>query len=192
MSSRIIVVSGLPRSGTSLVMQMLVAGGVSALTDERRPSDTNNPRGYWEYEAVKSIAKENGWMHLAKGKAIKIIAPLISFVPNTMEYDILFVRRDLSEVIASQARMLGRDGKQLHEQHDIAMAMKQLLENSIQYAETQPNMRVAVLEHQQLILHPAVAIEQIQALLDSPLDKRAMIEAVDPTLYRNRKTGFLA
>src|ERR1700674_2159926 len=109
----IIVVSGLPRSGTSMMMNMLDSGGVPVLTDGIRSSDDSNPRGYFEYEPVKELGKDGGrsWVLLARGKAVKIISFLLTWLPETCDYRVVFMQRDLDEIIASQNEMLARRGE---------------------------------------------------------------------------------
>ena len=107
----ITVVSGLPRSGTSMMMQMLHAGGHPCLTDDRREADADNPRGYFEYDKVKQLRTDCSWLPEATGKAVKIIAQLLSVLPTELDYKIIFMRRELDEVIASQNRMLDRQGR---------------------------------------------------------------------------------
>src|ERR671934_2987374 len=106
----IVIVSGLPRSGTSLMMQMLHAGGMPLLIDEQRPPDTDNPNGYWEYEPVKRLQQDNSWMHKAEGKAVKVVSALLQYLPPQHIYKIIFMQRPMQEVLASQAVMLERRG----------------------------------------------------------------------------------
>ena len=108
----IVIVSGLPRSGTSLMMQMLKAGGASLLIDEQRPADADNPNGYWEYTPVKRLSQDNSWMHQAEGKAVKVISALLQYLPPQHTYKIIFMQRPMQEVLASQAVMLERQGAQ--------------------------------------------------------------------------------
>jgi hypothetical protein len=104
----IIVVSGLPRSGTSLMMQMLAAGGLTPVTDGVRPPDEDNLRGYYEVEAVKQIRRNPAWIAQAEGKAIKVVSMLLFDLPLDRQYRIIFITRDMGEVLASQKRMLER------------------------------------------------------------------------------------
>ena len=106
---QIVVVSGLPRSGTSLMMQMLDKGGCEVLVDGKREADVSNPKGYYEYEPVMSIHKSNLWLEEAKDKVVKIVAPLLKFLSPKYRYKIIFMTRDLNEVIKSQQVMQGKD-----------------------------------------------------------------------------------
>ena len=105
-ADEIVIVTGLPRSGTSLVMQMLAAGGAGLLTDGARAADRNNPLGYFEYEPVKRTGRDTTWLAEAKGKAVKVVAPLVAWLPDGLRYRAIFIERDLDEVLASQAEML--------------------------------------------------------------------------------------
>ena len=108
----IVVVSGLPRSGTSLMMQMLQAGGMPLLIDDLRPADTDNPNGYWEYEPVKRLQQDNSWIPQAEGKAVKVVSALLQYLPPQHTYKIIFMQRPMQEVLASQTVMLERRGEQ--------------------------------------------------------------------------------
>src|SRR5690606_15432651 len=92
---QVVIVSGLPRSGTSLMMQMLHKGGVETLTDSKRTADDSNPKGYFEYEPVMSIHKDNSWMHKAKDKSVKIVAPLLRHIDPQYRYKVIFMKRNL-------------------------------------------------------------------------------------------------
>src|SRR5262249_56905877 len=106
----IVVVSGLPRSGTSLMMQMLQVGGMPLLIDDLRPPDADNPNGYWEYEPVKCLQQDNFWIPKAEGKAVKVISALLQYLPPQHTYKIIFMQRPLPEILASQTVMLERRG----------------------------------------------------------------------------------
>src|SRR6188768_2448535 len=99
----IVIVSGLPRSGTWLMMQMLKAGGMPLLVDELRPAYADNPNGYWEYEPVKRLQQDNTWMYKAEGKAVKVISALLQYLPSPHTYKIIFMQRPMQEVLASQS-----------------------------------------------------------------------------------------
>ncbi|MFC2085810.1 hypothetical protein ACFLRO_01215, partial [Bacteroidota bacterium] len=107
----ITVVSGLPRSGTSMMMQMLDKGGLEPFVDDKREADENNPRGYYEHEAVKSLARNKQWLPQAEGKVVKVIANLLTHLPANFHYRVIFMERDITEIVTSQKRMLKRMGK---------------------------------------------------------------------------------
>ena len=111
MSGEIIIVSGLPRSGTSLMMQMLASGGIEVLTDNLRTADADNPRGYYEFEKVKQIERDSSWLPQARGKAVKMVSQLLYHLPAGERYRVLFLERDLGEVLLSQEKMLRRLGR---------------------------------------------------------------------------------
>src|SRR5262245_31961291 len=111
MSGEIIIVSGLPRSGTSLMMQMLSSGGIEVLTDNLRTADADNPRGYYEFEKVKQIERDSSWLPQARGKAVKMVSQLLYHLPGGERYRVIFLERDLGEVLLSQEKMLRRLGR---------------------------------------------------------------------------------
>lgn len=174
--SPIIVVSGLPRSGTSMMMQMLAAGGIEVVTDERRQADTDNPRGYFEFEPVKALAEEVdlAWLDEARGKAIKIISDLLQYLPANHTYKILFMERNLQEVLTSQQQMLEHLEKPSDTTTNAAMETQfiRLEMQSIRYAE--------------VLADPRAVAERIQRFLGRALQVEAMVAEVEPQLYRNR------
>ena len=185
----VIVVSGLPRSGTSLMMNMLQAGGVPIVTDEQRTADDDNPKGYFELERVKQLSKGDvAWVDGAHGKAVKVISALLEHLPPSSSYKILFMHRRLPEVLASQKKMLERRGEPMDAIPDEKMA--DLFERHLQKIEgwlaAQPNMSVLYVPYHELAERPAPQIEQIVPFLGVDLDVPKMLAAVDPALYRNR------
>ena len=183
----ITVVSGLPRSGTSMLMQMLAAAGYPCLTDGVRRADADNPRGYFEYEKVKRLRRDCSWLSEAKGKAVKIIAQLIPFLPSEFSYRIIFMERDINEVLASQRKMLQRQGKdggnlsdaQLHQIFERQVfEVKQIL--------AQRNVPTLDVAYSDALQHPMKIAEQIQGFLGENLDVCAMAAVIDPNLYRQR------
>ena len=108
MDSEIIIVSGLPRCGTSLMMQMLVQGGFEAVTDHIRAADTDNPRGYYELEKVKKLKEDASWLPETRGKVVKMVSQLLFDLPAGERYRVIFMQRDLDEMLASQEKMLER------------------------------------------------------------------------------------
>src|SRR5438067_9503936 len=111
MNADVFVVSGLPRSGTSLMMQLLDAGGIEVVTDQVRAADTDNPRGYYEFERVKKIKQDAAWLPGTRGKVFKMVSQLLYDLPSTERYRIVFMERDLDEVLDSQEKMLRRLGR---------------------------------------------------------------------------------
>jgi hypothetical protein len=188
-SAPVIVVSGLPRSGTSLMMNMLQAGGVPIVTDELRTADDDNPKGYFELEQVKQLSKGDvAWVSGAHGKAVKVISALLEHLPPTSTYKIVFMRRRLPEVLASQRKMLERRGEPTDTVPDAMMAS--LFEKHLVKIEgwmaAQENMSVLYLPYHEVAEQPEKHVDEIIGFLGLELDRAKMLEAVDPSLYRNR------
>jgi hypothetical protein len=187
----ITVVSGLPRSGTSMMMKMLEAGGIPPIEDGIRTADTDNPKGYYEFERVKQLDKgDHGWLPDAMGKSVKIISALLLHVPSGYDYRVLFMRRPLDEILASQAKMLQRRGADAATDDE---KMKELYQKHVRQVETwltrQPNIAVLDVDYTSLVKNPLGQITTINNFLGGTLDEQAMATVVDPTLYRNRKAS---
>ena len=185
------IVSGLPRSGTSLMMQMLQAGGMKLLTDERRAADENNPRGYFEYEAVKRSGTDVSWLGLAGGRVVKVIHLLLHHLPADRPYRVIFMLRDVQEVVTSQRVMLkssGRSGAQIPDDKLAAVFEQQLLEVRRWLAE-RPSFRVLYVNYRDVLSDPSAAAQPIDLFLGGRLDVSAMAGAVDRTLYRQRRAS---
>jgi len=184
----IIVVSGLPRSGTSLMMQMLAEGGVRVVTDERREADDSNPRGYFEFEKVKELeGGDHAWLSEARGGAVKIIAFLLRHLPRDHEYRVIFMRRDLDEILASQAKMLARSG-QVDETDDDLMRgiFKKHLAETERLLASEKCFDVLDVSYNQIIAEPLAQAERVNDFLGGRLDVQRMASAVSSELYRNR------
>jgi Sulfotransferase family len=189
----ITIVSGLPRSGTSLMMQMLAAGGIPPFTDRLRVADESNPRGYYELERVKQLKTDSAWLTDARGKAVKIIHLLLPELPLNAghEYRVVFMRRDIGEVIASQRAMLARMGKTGAALDDTKLAA--LFEAQLSRVETwlrehSASVQFLDVPHHELVTNPGFLIDRIVEFLGLELDRTKMAEAVDPTLWRQRKS----
>ena len=146
----ITIVSGLPRSGTSMLMQMLKAGGMEIFTDDKRHADDNNPKGYLEHEIVKSLPRNKRWLNHAVNKAVKIVANLLPHLPGTFQYKILFIERNLHEVLASQRSMLERLGKPTQKETmplPLHQAYKQNVEKVKNWVSTQNNISILYIRH---------------------------------------------
>jgi tetratricopeptide (TPR) repeat protein len=194
----IVVVSGLPRSGTSMMMQMLEAGGLAPLTDGERAADGDNPRGYYEYEPAKRLMTDRTWLPDADGKAVKIIAQLLPYLPpKPHQFRVIFMERDLGEVAASQARMLANLDKQggrlpedkLKQTYAAQIAgLKRLLGQH-------GSVATLWLDHAEVLAEPAKMARRVALFLggvggpgrDQPLDEQAMAAVVDPSLHRQRR-----
>ena len=184
----ITIVSGLPRSGTSLMMQLLVAAGREALTDSKRAADEDNPLGYFEFEKSIELARDTSWLPQARGKVVKIVAQLLSHLPANEHYQIIFIERDLAEVIASQKAMLarhGRRGAELDERRLRDTYTSQLNRIEAQLAR-RPDARVLNVNHADLIAEPMTEVNAIAAFLGAPFDCRAAADVVRPELHRQK------
>ena len=185
----ITIVSGLPRSGTSMLMKMLEAGGMELLTDQIRTADLDNPKGYYEYERVKKLVSgDTLWLPTARGKVVKVISALLAYLPPKYQYRVLFIQRPLSQVLASQRQMLIHQGKAPDQVHDDEMVRiyEKHLEKVTQWLADQPNMQVLYLSYIQLIDQPDSLITQINDFLGGQLDLTKMKETIDPNLFRQR------
>ncbi len=186
MTAPIIIVSGLPRSGTSLMMQMLVNGGVEVVTDGIRAADTDNPRGYFEFERVKKIKQDALWLAAMRGKAVKMVSQLLYDLPRIEAYRILFMERDLEEVLVSQEKMLERLGRPVAPRADMRRAFTLHLERLHEWLGRQPHMAVLRVPYYEVVERPEEYAGRVQEFLGVPLDIGKMVQAVDPSLYRNR------
>jgi Sulfotransferase domain len=183
------IVSGLPRSGTSLMMKMLEAGGLPVLVDNVREADVDNPRGYYEFEPVKALKSDASWVAPALGKAVKMVYLLLMDLPSDQEYRILFMRRNLEEVLASQKAMLDRMGKPSPlDDAKMAALFRDGLARFEGWVKDRPNFHVLDVSYNGLVTDPAPIITEVDRFLGGGLDRHAMSRVVDPTLYRNRGT----
>ena len=186
----IVIVSGLPRSGTSMMMKMLDAGGVGVATDGEREADVDNPKGYFEVERVKDLEKETDKSYLRgfRGQALKVISFLIKDLPDDNDYRVIFMRRDLDEVLASQDKMIDRLGT-ADSQADNE-AMKEAYRNDIVrtrlLCKKKPNFELIEVHYRETVEAPQETARKVNAFLEGRLDEAAMHAAVDASLYRNR------
>jgi Sulfotransferase domain len=188
MDNGIIIVSGLPRSGTSLMMQMLDNGGVPVVTDHIRTADQDNPRGYYEYERVKKIKEDVSWLPEARGKAFKMVSQLLYELPSSERYRIIFMERDLDEMLSSQDKMLARLNKPSAPRAAIERAFREHLRRVRGWLAGQPNIEVLFVSYNDLVERPEGEAERVSAFLGGKADAGSMSKTVDPSLYRNRKT----
>ncbi len=186
LDSEIVVVSGLPRSGTSLMVQMLDQGGLPVLTDERRAADVDNPRGYYEFELVKRMKSDTSWVPEARGKVVKVVSALLYDLPAGERYRIVFMQRDLDEVIASQEKMLQRRGQQIPPREKVKAAFELHLERLFEWLGRQPHMRLLLVSYNDLMSDARRQAQRVCEFLDGQPDAGRMLAAIDPALYRNR------
>jgi hypothetical protein len=184
------IVSGLPRSGTSMMMKMLEAGGLTVMTDAIRQADVDNPKGYYEYERVKDLEKETdkSYVREARGKVLKVISFLLKELPHDNFYRVVFMRRHLDEVIDSQNRMLDRRGEEAIDDRDtMAEAYRNHLAAVKILVRRRPNMAMLEFRYDEAVKDPAQAARVVNEFLGGRLDEAAMAAVVDGELYRNRK-----
>jgi Sulfotransferase family len=186
----IVVVSGLPRSGTSMMMRMLHAGGVPTLTDASREADASNPHGYFEFGPTKDMARDpdRRWLRRARGRAVKLVSPLLEHLPGGHTYRIIFMERDLGEVIASQNAMLARRGEPstLASDAEVRTMYEAHLATARRLIAAHPDMMSLTVRYADVLAHPLDEARRIAGFLGRPLDHAAMAAAVD----RNLRTGL--
>jgi hypothetical protein len=187
MDPEIIVVSGLPRSGTSLMMQMLVNGGVEVVTDNQRAADADNPRGYYELERVKRIKQDASWLPQARGKAFKMVSQLLYDLPPGERYKIIFMERDPDEMLVSQEKMLHRLDRGAAPREQMKRSYALHLERLHDWLRLQRGMEVLRVSYNDLVQRPAGQAERVSAFLGGRANAERMAETVDLALYRNRK-----
>ena len=188
----IVMVSGLPRSGTSMTMKMLVEGGLELLTDGIRTADDSNPEGYYEFEKVKELnkARDLSWLNGARGKAVKVISYLLPHLPDTLNYQVIFMHRNLHEVIASQNKMLEQRGESNETSDDRLLT---LFEQEVKKAKNLIAARSCFdaidVNHKDVLADPLQQATRINQFLGGRLDIERMAAAVDQRLYRSRRTS---
>jgi predicted AlkP superfamily phosphohydrolase/phosphomutase/tetratricopeptide (TPR) repeat protein len=181
---QIVIVSGLPRSGTSLMMQMLDKGGVKVLTDDNRKADKSNPKGYFEYDQVMSIHKDNSWLELAKDKSVKVVAPLLKFLNPKYRYKVIFMNRDLTEIVKSQQIMIGKDPETLPTR--LLRAYEKHLSQVELWKEKEPGVELIYVNYKDVLDNTDEALEKITSFIGVDLNIEEMTKCVDKSLYRNK------
>lgn len=182
--NQIVIVSGLPRSGTSVMMQMLDKGGLDILTDNNRTADESNPKGYYEYDPVMSIRKDNSWLEQAQNKSVKVVAPLLKYLEPKYRYKVIFMNRDLDEVVKSQQKMIGKDPENLPTR--LFDAYKRHLNQVAIWKDKEPHVELIYINHQDVINNPEETAHKVRTFIGLEMDEVAMQQCVDKTLYRNR------
>jgi hypothetical protein len=183
------IVSGLPRSGTSMMMRMLAAGGFAVVTDERRKADEDNPQGYYELERVKQLKEDASWLADTRGKAVKVISALLVNLPRGNVYQVVFMRRNMQEILDSQQEMLRRRGKPADPSADGKMAAlyERHLQQTDDWMRREPNLTVLYVDYNGMLADPATEVARVSAFLGGQLDCGAMMRVVDRTLYRQQR-----
>ena len=184
----ITIVSGLPRSGTSMMMKVLEAGGMEIFTDNLRTADEDNPKGYYELEQVKALKDGDvAWIKDALGKVVKVISSLLEYLPATYKYKIIFMRREIAEILASQKQMLIRRGEasdgddQKMEEH-----FQEHLKRARVWLANQPNMEVLYVDYNALMADPDPEIKSVAEFLGLTENLDAMLAVPDKKLYRQK------
>jgi hypothetical protein len=184
----ITIVSGLPRSGTSLMMQMLVAGGMTALADGERKADDDNPRGYLEWERIKTLPNDPGCIAEAEGKVVKVISRLLLSLPSDHEYRVIFMQRPLPEVLASQDQMRRRRGnyKKGVDSTALSNAFEGELRRVYAWLDSRAYVKALRMPYHEVLSGPKDMGGRLAEFLGMELDLDAMAQQVDGSLYRNR------
>jgi hypothetical protein len=187
-NNAIVIVSGLPRSGTSMMMRMLDAGGMQILTDHERTADEDNPKGYYEFERVKQIEHDRAWLPEARGKAVKMVSALLKHLPADYDYKVIFMRRQMDEILASQHQMLVRRGEETDRigNDKMSVLFRRHVQKVEEWLAAQPNVDVLYVHYSMVIVDPIPQAERINGFLGGALDVDAMAHVVDPSLYRQR------
>jgi len=182
------IVSGLPRSGTSMMMKMLASGGLPVVMDSIRQADEDNPNGYFEIELSKKLKDgEVNWMYEASGKVVKVISYLLEYLPKDLNYQVIFMEREIKEILASQHKMLERrNEKSLITDEEMTAQYNDHLRSVKYWLPRQPNMRVLYVSYNSMMNQPEKLCDSIVNFLELPLDVKAMREVPNPSLYRNR------
>ncbi len=186
----VIIVSGIPRSGTSMMMQILQAGGVEIISDGTRKPDSDNPNGYFEFEKVKELAADNSWIFDARGKAVKIISQHLFSLPNELNYRVFFMLRNLDEILTSQKTMLeNRNTSDAQNDTELRNFFRGHLLQIRKWLALQPNFEVEYLNYQESIENGETFINKVIDFLENDqLDRAAMFQAIDNSLYRQRNS----
>lgn len=191
-AAAIIIVSGLPRSGTSMMMRMLAAGGLEIVTDNIRQADADNPRGYFEFERVKHVKDDPSFLDAMRGKAVKMVSLLLRDLPPDKPYKIIFMQRRLEEVLRSQNVMLQRNAENSQAASDEAMGsiFAKHLADITRWLQEQDNMDVLYVHYNDVLADALPSAQAVDHFLDHRLDVQRMVAAVDRSLYRNRAAQY--
>ncbi len=189
-TAAITIVSGLPRSGTSMMMKVLEAGGMEVFTDNLRTADEDNPKGYYELEDVKALKDgKSDWMQDAPGKVVKVISSLLEHLPSTYNYKIVFMRREIAEILASQKQMLIRRGEPSDgDDQEMAGVFQEHLKRVRVWLANQPNMDILYVDYNELMGDPDPKIKTVAEFLGLTENLDAMLAVPDKKLYRQKAT----
>ena len=187
----IVIVSGLPRSGTSMAMKRLVAAGYEMVQDDKRKADSDNPKGYYEDERVLrlNVTLDRSWLFECRGKGLKVVSHQLKYLPGTHTYKILFMRRSLDEIVASQNKMLDNRDEQHRNTIDDESTKAEYqthLDQVYALIAGHDHFEMIEVQHRGMIDDPHGEASKIKAFLGRDLDLDAMTAVVDKKLYRNR------
>ena len=185
---KVIVVSGLPRSGTSMMMKILAEGGLPIVTDKEREADEDNPNGYFEIELSKKLKDgEINWIYEAQSMVVKVISYLLEFMPDDLNYDVIFMEREISEILASQKKMLQRRNEiSAISDEEMETQFRDHLKAVKYWIARKPNMRVKFVKYDEMVNEPGALCPELAEFLEKPLDVSAMSAVPNQSLYRNR------
>jgi len=187
----IIVVSGLPRSGTSMMMKILAEGGLPVVSDQSRTADEDNPNGYFELELVKQMSEGNvEWLTGASGKVVKVISGLLEHLPQEYSYKVIFMEREIKEILASQRKMLAHRNEELKATDvEIEKQFQRHMSALKPWLARRPNMEVLYVSYNALMADPQLLCKRLIDFTSMPLDLGRMLSVPSRDLYRNRASG---
>jgi hypothetical protein len=172
-----------------MAMAMLQAGGLAVVTDGLRAADASNPKGYFEFERVKELDKpgDHAWLAEARGKAVKIISFLLTYLPESYDYQVIFMRRDLDEIVASQNKMLEARGEARGAEDARLKALYvEHLAQVERFLSRRDCFSTLMLDYANVLAAPAGEAARVNAFLGGTLDAERMAAVADRALYRNR------
>lgn len=185
---KVFVVSGLPRSGTSMMMKMLAEGGLPVVTDSIRQADEDNPNGYFEIEQSKALMNgESQWLYASRGKVVKVISYLLEYLPDDLNYDVIFMDRKIAEILASQKKMLQhRNEQSTITDEELALRFREHVKSVKHWITRKPNMRVIFVDYNEMVKDSASLCVSLAEFLEVQLDLKVMQAVPNQSLYRNR------
>jgi len=184
-AKQIIIVSGFPRSGTSMMMAILGKAGLSLLHDTKRVADESNPKGYYEYEGIKHLAEAREKFTAKNEQVVKVVAPLLRYLPPENSYRILWMERPIIEIIISQEKMKGNKALQ-NFPYQLAMQMEEEQKRILQWIDNQVNMKVEKFAYQDSLTNPEQLILQLASFLPAKYNWQNAVAEIDIKLYRSK------
>ncbi|OUR98424.1 hypothetical protein A9Q86_14050 [Flavobacteriales bacterium 33_180_T64] len=166
------------------MMQMLHKGGLEVLTDSNRKADVSNPKGYFEYDPVMSLHKDNSCLGDAQNKSVKIVAPLLKFLDPKYRYKVIFMNRDLDEVVKSQQKMIGKDTDTLPIK--LLETYKKHLHQVETWKAKEPSVELIYVDYKEALNNTESVINKVTSFIDQEMDEKSMLSCVNRSLYRNK------